>query len=52
MKEQGNILVPSVWMSLLEAKRRNIMQYRGQACVKEADPPAAQDNSRLSLTSK
>lgn len=52
MKEQGNVLVPSIWMSLLEAKRRNIMQYRGQACLNEADPTATQDNSRLSLTSK
>lgn len=52
MKGQGNILVPAIWMSVLEAKRRNIMQYRGQACLNEADPTATQDNSRLSLTSK
>lgn len=52
MKEQGNILVPAIWMSLLEAKRRNIRQYIGQACLNEADPTATQDNSRLSLTSK
>jgi len=51
-KEQGKILVPPIWMSLLEAKRRNIMQYRGQACLDEGDPTATQDNSRLSLTSK
>lgn len=25
MKEQGKVLVPAIWMSLLEAKRRNIM---------------------------
>lgn len=52
MKEQGNVLVPAIWMSLLEAKRRNVMHYRGQACLNEADPTATQDNSRLSLTSK
>lgn len=52
MKEQGNILVPAIWMSPLEAKRRNIRQYVGQACLNEADPTATQDNSRLSLTSK
>lgn len=52
MKEQGNILNPAIWMSLLEAKRGNIMQYKGQAFLNEADPTTTQDNSRLSLTSK
>lgn len=47
MKEQGTILVSSIWMSRLEAKRRNFMQYREQACLNEADPTAVQDNSRL-----
>lgn len=51
-KEWGNVLVPAIWMSPLEAKRRNMMQYRGQACLNEADPTATQGNSRLSLTSK
>lgn len=52
MKEQGDILVPYIWMFLLEAKRGNIMQYRGQACLSEADPTATQDKSQLSVTSK
>lgn len=42
-------------MSLLEAKtdrKKDSVVYRGHACLNEADPIAAEDRSRLSLTSK